>query len=240
MTGGRDDEIVFLTGCREHPSVPIPPPAPPVRRKDAIVLFAAAPRRHRTRRRKLYLADMAVMLVVMALASLVMRDVAARLLPAGVRAARPGDYAACAVPLGIAAARMLIAYRLLGPRNPDRSPLREPGFVAGMMLALTACLSVLVYVVNGILYDLHIRILLPECGEAAQGCTDLELGRPRPRIPGDGVLPRRRGALRTGGDPRLDPRSPWCGTGGPGANWIDLAGLALGVGWIAASVACLI
>lgn len=238
MTDGRDDEIVFLTGCREHPSVPIPPPAPPVRRKDAIVLFAAAPRRHRTRRRKLYLADMAVMLVVMALASLVMRDVAARLLPAGVRAARPGDYAACAVPLGIAAAGTLTAYRLLGPRNPDRSPLREPGFVAGLMLALTACLSVLVYVVNGILYDLHIEYYCPNAGNP-QGCTDLNWVAPDPEYLETAFF------RDVAGHCGLAVILGWIALAvvwhwRPRRDWIDVAGLALGVGWITASVACLI
>jgi hypothetical protein len=237
MTDGRDDEIVFLTGCREHPSVPIPPPAPPPRRRRSIVLFAAPARRHRTKRRRLYLADMAMMLVVLALASVVMRGLAARMLPAGGRAARPGDYAACAVPLGIAAAGMLIGYRLLGPRNPDRSPLREPGFAAGMMLALTACLSLIFYVVNGILYDIHMEYYCPNAGKP-QGCTDLGWVAPDPDYL-EGVFFRDI-AMYCGlavivGWIALAAAGRWR----PRRDWIDLAGIALGLGWIAASAACL-
>ncbi|HEY2155275.1 MAG TPA: hypothetical protein VGH33_06570 [Isosphaeraceae bacterium] len=238
MTDGRDDEIVFLTGCRDHPSVPVPPPAGSPRRSRSIILFAAPARRHRTRRRKLYLADMAVMLVVLALASLVMTGLAARMLPAGGRAGRPGDYAACMVPLGIAAAGMLFGYRILGPRNPGRSPLREPGFVAGLMLALTACLSLIFYVVNGILYDIHMDYYCPNAGKP-RGCTHPGWVAPDPDYL-EGVF-FRDVAMYCG----LAVIVGWImlaamGRGGPRRDWIDLAGIALGLGWVGASVASFI
>lgn len=238
MSDGRDDEIVFLTGCRERPSVPTPPPARPARRSRSIVLFAAPARRHRTRRRRLYLADMAVMLVVLALASVVMRGLASRLLPAGGRAGRLGDYAACLVPLGIAAAGMLIGYRVLGPRNPECPPWREPGFVAGMMLAMTACLSLLYYVINGVVDDLHVDYFCPNAGQP-RGCTCLNRLAPDPAyLEGEFF---RDVAMYCG----LAVIVAWialaaAGRWRPRRDWIDLAGIALGVGWIAASVACLL
>ena len=91
--------------------------------------------------------------------------------------------------------------------------MREPGFVAGMMLALTACLSVLVYVVNGILYDLHIEYYCPNAGKP-QGCTDLNWVAPDPEyletaffrdVAGHCGLAVILGWIG----------SPWCGTGGP-------------------------
>src|SRR4051812_33753439 len=71
-----DDEVVFLTGCREHPSAPISVPRP---RSEGPVVFdvGSAARTRRPRRTKLYLADLAIVVVAMALGSVLMRYTAA-------------------------------------------------------------------------------------------------------------------------------------------------------------------
>ncbi len=235
MTDGRDDEIAFLTDCREHPSVP----TSVLRPRGTTFVFIAEPRAHRrVRRRKLYLIDLVIAVVVMSLASVGMRYVAANLRHAAGRPARAGDYAACAVPLGIAAAGLLAAYRLRWARDRVVLPVQEPGFVAGAMVVLTMGFSLAVYVYNAVCYEIHIDNYC-STGPVPTPCTHPGWVAPDPRYMegaffrdvaggcGPAVVLGWTALLMTG---RARFRR----------DWIDIAGCALGVGWIAVGLASLL
>lgn len=237
LGGGPDDEVVFLTGCREHErarvSVPKPRPKGPV-----IFSVDEAARPRRARRRRLYLADLAVVVGVMAVASVGMRYAAATLMAGAGRTAHLGDLAACAVPLGVAAAGLLGVYRSRGPRDPTASPLRRPGTVAGIMLALTACFFVFRYTYSGIRYEIHVEY---ECRPPAGSMKCPHPGWVAPDVHYLEETFLRDVAAGTG----LAVAVAWAwlaASGGwkPRRDWIDLAGCALGVGWIVASIASLV
>lgn len=233
MTVGRDDEIVFLTDRREHPSVPTSVPRP---RGTPFVFIAEPAPSRRARRRKLYLIDLVVAVVVMSLASVGMRHVAANLGVDAGRPARAGDFAACAVPLGMAAAGLLAAHRLRGGRRRDGPPVQEPGFVAGVMLVLTMGISLLVFVANAIRYEIHIANFC-SAGLNPALCPHPGYVAPDPRYL-EGTF-FRDVAARSG----LLVAAGWLvllasGRCRPRRDWIDVAGSALGVFWIAASITC--
>ena len=232
MTDRRDDEITFLTGCRDHASVPTAVPRP----RGTPFVFVAEPRPpRRARRRRLYLVDLVIIVVVMSLASLGMKHVAANLRTAGGRTSRVADYAASAVPFGIAAAALLAAYRLRSDRGRAVLPVQEPGFVAGVMLVLIMGLSLLAYVTDAIRYELHIE---NDCstGLNPKPCTHPGWVAPDP-VYLEGQFFR---DVARGSGPAV--ALGWLvlvasGRCRPRHDWIDLAGCALGVGWIAAGIA---
>ena len=190
------------------------------------------------RRRRLYLADLVIAVVVMSLGSVGMRYVASNL---GIDAGRPAgarDYAACAVPLGIAAAGLLVAYRLLRRRDRAVLPVQEPGFVAAVMLALSLGLCLVAYIYNAVLYEIHIE---HDCskGPNAMPCTHPGWVVPDPRYL-EGAFFR-----DVAGGCGLAVFAGWfvllaTGQCKPRRDWIDIAGCALGVFWIAAGLASLL
>jgi hypothetical protein len=231
MIDGRDDEIAFLTGCREHASVPTSVPRP----RGTPFVFVTEPRPpRRARRRRLYLGDLVIAVVVMSLGSVGMRHVAANLGLGAGRPARVFDVAASAVPLGMAAAGLLAAYRLRWGRRRDGPPVQEPGFVAGVMLVLAMGFSLAAYVTRAIRYEIHIEY---DCstGPNPTPCKHPGWVAPDPRYL-EGAFFR---DVAGGCGPAV--AAGWLvllatGRCKPRRDWIDIAGCALGVLWIAASV----
>jgi hypothetical protein len=251
MTDGRDDEIVFLTGCRDHASVPTslrrpepptpvePPPPPLPRRVDPVIIRYERDRRpHRAGVQGFDEVDLALVVAALVLAMAAVPCVAPRLLPAPGRAGHVVDYVACAAPLGIAASFALAASRLRRLRDHSTSPIREPGFVAAAMVALTACICLIRYVARGLLYDIHIEYYCSE-GPLSTACKHPGWVAPDPHYLEAQFL--RDMASGCG----LAVAVAWIvlaisGRWNARADWIDRAGCALGVGWFVASVASLI